>query len=141
MPSSRPSTESPGHPSAGSTPSIFQTREYSCVLCKKRKVRCDRKYPCSGCVEARVECIAGTRAPYRPRKRANLEIEKRTRVTSPDVHHLVSPRKDEMINDIPVRGIIGVENNETPSFGQYITPQKWVSKALKLTRIGIYGQV
>jgi hypothetical protein len=53
----------------------------------------------------------------------------------------VSPRKDEIINDIPVRGIIGVENNETPSFGQYITPQKWVSKALKLTRIGIYGQV
>jgi hypothetical protein len=69
-----------------------------------------------------VECIAGTRAPYRPRKRTNLEIEKRTPATSPDVHPLVFPRKDEIINDIPVREIIGVENNETPSFGQYITP-------------------
>ncbi|TLS28477.1 hypothetical protein PpBr36_01294 [Pyricularia pennisetigena] len=32
------------------------TRGHSCVLCQKRKVRCDKTKPCSNCVKAGVEC-------------------------------------------------------------------------------------
>lgn len=46
-----------------------QQQEYSCILCKQRKVRCDRATPCSGCVRAGVECIPGVRQPYKRRKR------------------------------------------------------------------------
>lgn len=44
-------------------------RTLSCVLCQKRKVKCDRNDPCAGCVKLGVECIASVPAPPRPRKR------------------------------------------------------------------------
>lgn len=46
-----------------------QQQEYSCILCKQRKVRCDRGNPCSGCVRAGVDCVPGVRQPYKRRKR------------------------------------------------------------------------
>jgi hypothetical protein len=41
----------------------------SCVTCRKRKVKCDKKEPCSNCTRAGSECIfpAPGRAPRRPR--------------------------------------------------------------------------
>jgi hypothetical protein len=39
----------------------------SCALCQKRKVKCDRQTPCSGCRKAGVHCIY--RAPHPPRRR------------------------------------------------------------------------
>jgi Fungal Zn(2)-Cys(6) binuclear cluster domain len=38
---------------------------YSCTLCKRRKVRCDKARPCAGCVRAGVDCIPSRRAHYR----------------------------------------------------------------------------
>ncbi|KAM5371303.1 hypothetical protein ACJZ2D_008104 [Fusarium nematophilum] len=29
---------------------------WSCVICRRRKVRCDRKDPCSNCVKSNIEC-------------------------------------------------------------------------------------
>ncbi|KAK2614458.1 hypothetical protein N8I77_001281 [Diaporthe amygdali] len=43
--------------------------EYSCVLCKQRKVRCDRLNPCSGCLRAGVSCLPGVRQPYKRRRK------------------------------------------------------------------------
>lgn len=40
------------------------TRGHSCILCQKRKVRCDKSKPCSNCVKAKAEC---TVIPQRPR--------------------------------------------------------------------------
>lgn len=48
---------------------IAAPRTLSCVLCQKRKVKCDRNDPCAGCVKLGVECIASVPAPPRPRKR------------------------------------------------------------------------
>ncbi|KXJ96259.1 fungal-specific transcription factor domain-domain-containing protein [Microdochium bolleyi] len=41
----------------------------SCVVCRKRKVRCDKHMPCSNCRKANIQCIfpAPGRAPRRPR--------------------------------------------------------------------------
>lgn len=43
----------------------------SCVTCRRRKVRCDKRMPCSNCRKARISCIfpAPGRAPRRPRPR------------------------------------------------------------------------
>lgn len=46
------------------------TRGHSCVLCQQRKVKCDRRQPCSNCVKARVECVAS--APPAPRRRKKI---------------------------------------------------------------------
>lgn len=42
--------------------------KYSCVVCHKRKVRCDRAKPCANCVKNQVECEY--RAPPAPKRRA-----------------------------------------------------------------------
>ncbi|KAH8426605.1 putative C6 transcription factor [Aspergillus melleus] len=49
-------------------------RSRSCLLCRSRKVKCNRQQPCGGCVRAASPCVypAGTgRAPKRPRQSAN----------------------------------------------------------------------
>jgi hypothetical protein len=40
--------------------------KYSCVICHKRKVRCDRAKPCSNCVRNAVDCEY--KAPPAPRR-------------------------------------------------------------------------
>lgn len=53
----------------------------SCVLCQQRKVKCDRKDPCSACSRAHVECIFRAPAPPRRRKRKPLESDLLARLT------------------------------------------------------------
>lgn len=45
------------------------SKPYSCVVCHKRKVKCDRLEPCSNCDKASVECIYRPPPPPRRRKR------------------------------------------------------------------------
>ncbi|EED21503.1 conserved hypothetical protein [Talaromyces stipitatus ATCC 10500] len=53
------------------TPGIFQptTKSPSCTLCRKRKVKCDRKHPCSNCLKSNAECIVRESIPARHHKR------------------------------------------------------------------------
>lgn len=44
-------------------------KQPSCILCRKRKVKCDRKYPCSNCIKANAECIFRESIPARHHKR------------------------------------------------------------------------
>lgn len=46
---------------------------HSCVLCSRRKVKCDRRDPCSNCTKARVDCIYRTPATPRRRRRRSPE--------------------------------------------------------------------
>jgi hypothetical protein len=48
-------------------------RAHSCVLCQRRKVKCSRETPCSGCIKSRVECVYRDPAPPRKRKRRGPE--------------------------------------------------------------------
>lgn len=53
----------------------------SCVTCRKRKVRCDKKQPCSNCARASIECIFPRpgRAPRRSKKPPDSELLLRLR--------------------------------------------------------------
>ncbi|KAJ9136651.1 All development altered-3 [Pleurostoma richardsiae] len=55
----------------GSTPSSTALNPRSCVTCRRRKVRCDKRMPCSNCRRAQIPCVfpAPGRAPRRPRPR------------------------------------------------------------------------
>lgn len=50
-------------------------RVLACTSCQQRKVKCDRKFPCSNCVKYRLQCVQGTLAQRKRRfsERALLE--------------------------------------------------------------------
>jgi hypothetical protein len=48
---------------------------FSCLRCAERKVKCDRKKPCSGCVKHNVECIYNATKPHRTKhKRVKVQV-------------------------------------------------------------------
>lgn len=51
----------------------------SCVTCRRRKVKCDKKQPCANCVKAHIDCIFPSpgRAPRKPRKPQDSELVER----------------------------------------------------------------
>lgn len=53
----------------------------SCVTCRRRKVKCDKKQPCSNCARAKIECIfpGPGRAPRKSRKLPDGELMERLR--------------------------------------------------------------
>lgn len=53
----------------------------SCVTCRRRKVKCDKKQPCSNCARAKIECIfpGPGRAPRKSRKPLDGELMERLR--------------------------------------------------------------
>ncbi|KAF1931093.1 uncharacterized protein M421DRAFT_2613 [Didymella exigua CBS 183.55] len=53
----------------------------SCITCRKRKVKCDKKHPCSNCARAKIECIfpGPGRAPRKSRKPPDAELLDRLR--------------------------------------------------------------
>ena len=56
----------------------YQTpKNPSCVVCARRKVKCDRNDPCSACIKRGVECVFPTHIPPRRRKRQRSEEDRR----------------------------------------------------------------
>ncbi|KAL1596510.1 hypothetical protein SLS60_009157 [Paraconiothyrium brasiliense] len=53
----------------------------SCVTCRRRKVKCDKKQPCSNCARAKIECVfpGPGRAPRKSRKPPDGELMDRLR--------------------------------------------------------------
>jgi superfamily II helicase len=51
----------------------------SCVTCRRRKVKCDKKPVCTNCVKAHIECVYPSpgRAPRKPRKPQDSELIER----------------------------------------------------------------
>ncbi|KAL9036419.1 MAG: hypothetical protein Q9180_004313 [Flavoplaca navasiana] len=72
------------------TLSTSQPNPRSCVTCRKRKVRCDKRHPCSNCNRAAIECIfpGPGRAPRRSRKPPDAELLARLRRLEGVVQHL-----------------------------------------------------
>lgn len=44
-------------------------RVLACVLCHRRKVKCDRRFPCSNCIKSRAECVPAKATGRRARRR------------------------------------------------------------------------
>lgn len=42
-------------------------RVLACILCKQRRVKCSRKFPCTNCVRVGARCVQPTRGERRPR--------------------------------------------------------------------------
>ncbi|KAI2632862.1 hypothetical protein GGS21DRAFT_539788 [Xylaria nigripes] len=53
------------HPTI-SPPAFSSTKPRSCVVCRTRKVRCDKRSPCSNCRRANIHCVLPS-APQTPR--------------------------------------------------------------------------
>jgi len=51
----------------------------SCITCRRRKVKCDKKQPCAHCVRAHIDCDFPSpgRAPRKPRKPQDSELIER----------------------------------------------------------------
>lgn len=98
-----------------------QQQEYSCVLCKQRKVRCDRGNPCTGCLKAGVDCVPGSRQPYKRRKRvhsqggslneADFSAKSRDICSSSSTSLHSRPAQEELRSQ-----------RQAPAFGQYAPP-------------------
>ncbi|EED19692.1 hypothetical protein TSTA_029660 [Talaromyces stipitatus ATCC 10500] len=59
----------PDSPNGNST----ALKAHACVLCQRRKVKCNRREPCASCAKARVDCEY--RAPLPPRRRKRKDPE------------------------------------------------------------------
>ncbi|KAF2848547.1 hypothetical protein T440DRAFT_167951 [Plenodomus tracheiphilus IPT5] len=75
----RPSRSSSGPVSAVNGAPTPNPR--SCVTCRRRKVKCDKKNPCSNCLRAKVECVfpGPGRAPRKSRKPPDADLLDRLR--------------------------------------------------------------
>lgn len=72
----------------------------SCVICRRRKVRCNKQYPCSNCAKAKVQCIfpAPERAKRRPRKPPDGELLSRLRRLEGVIQGMGMSVEDELAN-------------------------------------------
>jgi len=95
--------------SASITPKTGQT---SCQLCKRRKVRCDKEIPCWGCIRVGVECVPGTRASYRPRRRLPTASTSQSESRQPTANLVLETPKDTE------QPHIKEEKVPSPTFGQ-----------------------
>lgn len=61
--------------------SLLAPNPRSCITCRRRKVKCDKKQPCSNCARAKTECnFPGPgRAPRKSRKPPDAELLERLR--------------------------------------------------------------
>lgn len=62
----------------------------SCVTCRRRKVRCNKRSPCSNCVKGNVECIFPPpgRAPRKFKRPPDAELLSRLRRLEGVIEHL-----------------------------------------------------
>lgn len=49
-------------------------RVLACVLCQQRKIKCNRKFPCSNCIRSKASCIPATVNPRRKRRFPEREL-------------------------------------------------------------------
>ncbi|KAK5442673.1 hypothetical protein LTS15_010880 [Exophiala xenobiotica] len=69
------STPEPGSPAdapsgtASSRATIMPQRVLACVLCQKRKIKCDRQFPCAHCLKISAQCVQATSHPRQKHRR------------------------------------------------------------------------
>lgn len=69
MSSDIPTPENSADAPFPSTRASKPQRVLSCVLCAQRKVKCDRKSPCSNCTRIRAQCVSAATIPRQRRRR------------------------------------------------------------------------
>ena len=69
MSSDIPSPENSADASFPSARASKSQRVLSCVLCAQRKVKCDRKSPCTNCTRIGAQCVSAATIPRQRRRR------------------------------------------------------------------------
>jgi hypothetical protein len=111
----------PGTHTAHDPPSIR-----SCVTCRRRKVRCNKRTPCSNCVKAGIECVFPPpgRAPRKSKRPQDAELLSRLRRLEGVIEHL-SGKKPGAVE--PLSSVSSPSQQETgpasPQEGRQTTPQ------------------
>lgn len=54
-------------------------RTLACASCQQRKIKCDRKFPCSSCIKSNVQCISVAAPRQRRRRFPEAELLQRVR--------------------------------------------------------------
>ena len=88
-PVSEKNATSPASPSASASPKAANARQRSCIVCRKRKVRCDKSSPCSNCRRANIPCVvpSSDRPPKWARRLEHLTNNAVSTATAPrDTH-------------------------------------------------------
>lgn len=77
----------------------------SCITCRRRKVRCNKRCPCSNCIKAGIECIFPPpgRAPRKSKRPVDAELLSRLR------------RLEGVIEHLNEKNIISHERSKPPS--------------------------
>ncbi|KAI4124847.1 MAG: hypothetical protein LQ338_004601 [Usnochroma carphineum] len=119
---SRHNTDSPPVNGTNSSSAVTQPNPRSCVTCRKRKVRCDKRHPCSNCNKAAIECVfpGPGRAPRRSRKPPDAELLARLRRLEGVVQHLgknldeETEKAEDGIKEEPMNTDPGEESDTKP---------------------------
>jgi len=85
-------------------------KPYACVTCSRRKVRCDKKEPCSTCQKSGTQCVFRAPAPPQRRKRRAPETILLERLR----------RAEDLLKGLGVKVDPTTENNETRPSNQQI---------------------
>jgi hypothetical protein len=72
-PDASPSGDSPDTHGAAAQ-GLKSKRILACILCQQRKIKCERKFPCSNCIKSNAQCVPANLVP-RQRKRRFPERE------------------------------------------------------------------
>lgn len=104
-------TKSPIPPSLNPPPAP-NINPRSCTTCRKRKVRCDKRHPCSNCQKAGIECIFPRpgRAARRSKKPPDSELLARLRRLEGVVQSLGKGVDGEDLSPTHTEGGEGKEN-------------------------------
>ena len=87
-PGSERSTSSPASGRTPSSTSAAAPKLRSCVICRSRKVRCDKKSPCSNCRRANIACVfPSTDGPPRWARRLERLPNNATASNAPTPQH------------------------------------------------------
>ncbi|KAI0458241.1 fungal-specific transcription factor domain-containing protein [Xylaria acuta] len=62
---------------AAAPPHPKPTKILACVHCQYRKIKCDRRQPCSNCIKAKIACKPSIPAPPHKRRRPNQDLLER----------------------------------------------------------------
>jgi len=102
-------------PSASSQPS---KRVLACVRCQKRKIKCNRQFPCTNCNTSSVQCVPATLkpTPRTRRKRRFPERELLERIRKYEDLLRQNNIKFEPLHKTPTQGEVGGDesDNEQP---------------------------
>ncbi|KAL4941771.1 hypothetical protein BDV06DRAFT_175982 [Aspergillus oleicola] len=88
--------------SASSSSSVLMPPGYtvlkpkSCLACRKRKVRCDRQYPCANCSRWSIECIFPSPVRRCPRARTKLDSRPRGNQELHDRIHMLEAQVSQL---------------------------------------------